>query len=156
MDLQEFSFRVRALERKLYKTAICILNNDQDAADCVQEALLKAWKSLDKLKNEAYFDTWLTRILINECKMQIRLKKRQREDALIDSIPAPERSENEIERALHALEEKYRLPIVLYHINGYSIEETAKISGVPVGTIKTRLSRGRMKLKALLESEVEK
>ncbi len=156
MNLHEFSFRVRALETKLYKTAVCIVKNDADAADCVQEALLKAWKSLNKLKNEAYFDTWLTRILINECKMLIRSGRRRMEDTLTDSVPAPERAENEIERALNLLDEKYRLPIVLYHINGYSLDETAKILNAPAGTIKTRLSRGRTKLKALLESEVEK
>lgn len=155
MNLHEFSFRVRALETKMYKTAVCIVKSDADAADCVQEALLKAWKSLNRLKNEEYFDTWLTRILINECRMLIRSRNRQREEALTDSIPAPERQENDIERALSTLAEKYRLPIVLYHINGYSLDETAKILNAPAGTIKTRLSRGRMKLRALLESEVE-
>lgn len=155
MDLHDFSFRVRALETKLYKTAVCIVRNDADAADCAQEALLNAWKSLNKLKNEAYFDTWLTRILINECKMLIRSRQKAREDHLTDSLPAPEKDENELERGLNALDEKYRLPIVLYHINGYSLDETAKILHTPPGTIKTRLSRGRMKLKALLESEVK-
>ena len=155
MQLHEFSFRVRALERRLYKTAICILKNEADACDAVQEALLKAWKSLNKLKNEAYFDTWLTRILINECKLLIRIKHNKREDVLTESLPAPEGAENDIESALNAIEEKYRVPLVLYHINGYSVEETARILNVPAGTIKTRLSRGRTKLKALLESEVE-
>lgn len=155
MNLQEFSFRVRALETKLYKTAVCILKNDQDAADCVQEALLSAWKSLPRLKNEAYFDTWLTRILINECKMLIRSGRNRQAEALNDSICAPERTVTDVERALDALEEKYRLPIVLFHINGYNAEETARILKKPVGTIKTQLSRGRKKLKALLESEVE-
>lgn len=153
MDLSEFSFRVRALERKLYKTAICILKNDMDACDAVQNALLKAWENLNKLKNEEFFDTWLTRILINECKMLIRTVSKYREDELTDAVPAPEGAENEIESALNAIEEKYRVPLVLYHINGYSVEETACILNVPAGTIKTRLSRGRTKLKALLESE---
>ncbi len=153
MDLSEFSFRVRALERKLYKTAVCILKNDMDACDAVQNALLKAWKNLNKLKNEEFFDTWLTRILINECKMLIRTVSKYREDELTDAVPAPEGTENEIESALNAIEEKYRVPLVLYHINGYSVEETARILNVPAGTIKTRLSRGRTKLKALLESE---
>ena len=156
MNLSEFSDRVRALEAKLYKTAICIVKSDADAADCMQEALLKAWKNLLTLKNEAYFDTWLTRILINECKMLIRFKKRTQTDTLTNYIPAPEKAENEIEQSLNALNEKYRLPLVLYHINGYSLDETAQILHAPPGTIKARLSRGRKKLKALLESEVEK
>ncbi len=156
MELHEFSFRVRALEKKLYKTAICILKNDADAADCVQEALLKAWKSLPRLKNEAYFDTWLTRILINECKMLIRSGKSRLTEVLTESIPAPDHEIREIESALEALDEKYRLPIVLYHVNGYSLEETALILRKPLSTIKTQLVRGRKKLKTLLESEVGK
>lgn len=155
MELHEFSSRVRALEKKLYKTAVCILKNDSDAADCVQEALLHAWKSLTRLKNEAYFDAWLTRILINECKMLIRSGKSRQEGELTENIPAPDSETNEIESALNALDEKYRLPIVLYHVNGYSVEETARILKKPLSTVKTQLSRGRKKLKALLESEVE-
>ena len=155
MELHEFSSRVRALEKKLYKTAVCILRNDADAADCVQEALLHAWKSLPRLKNEAYFDTWLTRILINECKMLIRSGKSHRTGELTENIPAPDPENAEIEIALGALEEKYRLPIVLYHVNGYSLDETALILKRPPGTVKSQLSRGRKKLKALLESEVE-
>lgn len=155
MELHEFSSRVRALEKKLYKTAVCILKNDADAADCVQEALLHAWKSLTRLKNEAHFETWLTRILINECKMLIRSGKNRPTEILTESIPAPDQETREIESALEALDEKYRLPIVLYHVNGMSIEETALILKKPISTIKTQLSRGRKKLQALLESEVE-
>lgn len=156
MELHEFSSRVRALEKKLYKTAVCILRNDADAADCVQEALLHAWKSLPRLKNEAYFDTWLTRILINECKMLIRSGKSGPTEVLTESIPAPDHETREIESALEALDEKYRLPIVLYHVNGFSLEETALILKKPLSTIKTQLVRGRKKLKTLLESEVGK
>lgn len=155
MTLDEFSLRVRALEKSLYKTAICIVKNDHDAADCVQEALLSAWKNLKSLKNEAYFETWLTRIMINQCKILIRSEKKQKSEALSDIMPAPDRHETGIEYALRQLDEKYRLPIVLHYINGFDVSEIAAILRQPSGTVKTHLLRGRSALRKLLESEVE-
>ena len=66
MDELTFTQTVRRLEPRLYRTAMSLLWHDQDAADALQECILKAWTKRHTLKVEAYFDTWLTRILINE------------------------------------------------------------------------------------------
>ena len=75
MDEQEFSRRVMQSRDKLFRIAYTLLHNEQDCADALQEALLRAWQNLSRLREERYFDTWLVRILINECK---RLRARRR------------------------------------------------------------------------------
>lgn len=154
MDIPEYTSRVRALEAKLYRTAKCILKNDTDAADAVQEALLSAWRGLASLRNEAYFETWLMRIVINECKKLIKKRDRRSEEPLPPVLTAPDEPETDLYACLMRLDEKYRLPIVLYHIQGYDIESIGRILSLPSGTVKTRLSRGREKLKSLIGQEV--
>ena len=67
MDKQEFADRVHAMQERLYRLAYGQLREEQDRRDAVQEAILKAWQSRERLRDEAYFETWLVRILINEC-----------------------------------------------------------------------------------------
>ena len=67
MDKQEFSRRVLAVEGRLYRISCGMLREPQDRLDAVQEAVLKAWQNLGRLRREEFFETWLTRILINEC-----------------------------------------------------------------------------------------
>ena len=76
MNDQEFTMRVRLMERKLYRIAHAILWNDADCADAIQEAVFKGWMKRSGLREERYFETWLVRILINECKNIIRRQKR--------------------------------------------------------------------------------
>ena len=84
LDEAEFIERAMKIRRRLYCAAYSILWNDADCLDAMQEAAAKAWMGLSRLRNEAYFETWLTRILINECKALVR--KRRDESALTDEI----------------------------------------------------------------------
>lgn len=68
MEEAQFTQRVTAARDKLFRIAYTILHDEQDCADALQEALLRAWKNLPRLSEEQYFDTWLVRILINESK----------------------------------------------------------------------------------------
>lgn len=78
MDERAFEQRVLELEPRLYRTACAILWNDADAADALQECLLKAWRKRGSLKEEACFNSWITRILINECHtLRYRLRRPQ-------------------------------------------------------------------------------
>ncbi|MBQ5769908.1 MAG: sigma-70 family RNA polymerase sigma factor [Clostridia bacterium] len=155
MDAHEYTSRVRAIETKLYRCAKCILKNDTDAADAVQEALLSAWRNLSSLRNEEYFETWLIRIVINECKRLIKKKNLLREEALSPTLTAPPEEEKNVYTFLMQLDEKYRLPIMLYHIQGYDVQSIARILSLPSGTVKTRLARGRERLKKLIGQEAE-
>ena len=76
MDKQTFSDEVRRMERSLYRVAMSYTGNAPDAADAVQEALLRAWNRRGTLRDEQYFGTWLMRILINESKTLLRRRRR--------------------------------------------------------------------------------
>ena len=76
MDKQTFSEAVQRMERSLYRVAMSYTGNVSDAADVVQEALLRAWNRRDTLRDERYFDTWLMRVVINESKTLLRRRRR--------------------------------------------------------------------------------
>ena len=157
MEKTEFADKVKECEKTLYRTAKCILGNDSYCEDAVANAILAAWQSLDGLKNGNYFRTWLTRILINECKMYKRKYGRllPYDEEIAENIPSDESGDDYAERyavrkAVDSLDEGLRLAVVLYYIEGYNVEETAQMTGVPCGTVKSRLSRARKKLKEYL------
>ena len=152
MDKQEFSRRVLAVEGRLYRISCGMLHEPQDRMDAVQEAVLKAWQNLHRLRREEYFETWLTRILINECH---NIQNARRRSAPMDELPEcaapPEDGNRALQDALASLDEALRLPLLLCYMEGYRVREIAKILCIPEGTVKSRIARGKSKLKALLE-----
>ena len=148
----DFIQRVRACERRLYRVARTMLPQECDCEDAVQEALLRAWDRRETLRQEAYFDTWLIRILINQCKTFYR--RRPPEPAeLTEDIPQVTSEETPLLEALMALPRKERVALELHYIEGYSVAETARILRLPEGTVKWRLKRGRELLKQSLNRE---
>ena len=148
----DFIQRVRACERRLYRVARTMLPQEPDCEDAVQEALLRAWDRLDTLHQEAYFETWLIRILINQCKTFYR--RRPPEPAeLTEDIPQVASEGTPLLDALMALPRKPRVALELHYIEGYSVAETARILRLPEGTVKWRLKRGRELLKESLNRE---
>ncbi|MGI6671735.1 MAG: RNA polymerase sigma factor [Christensenellales bacterium] len=156
MDEQYFTAEVKARERSLYRIAISYMHSDADAADAVQDALLKAWEKRHTLRELAYFGTWLTRILINVCKSHLRA--RPRAVALVDIPDAGVQDMAEhnlvLKEALDTLDLKYRIPLLLHYLDGYPIKEVAHIMRLPVGTVKSRLSRARKLMQDRLNQEV--
>ncbi|MDI9520511.1 MAG: RNA polymerase sigma factor [Bacillota bacterium] len=151
MDKAFFTQKVREKERSLYRIAVSYLKNDAEAADAVQDALLTAWEKRNTLRQTEYFGTWLTRILINRCKQQLR--KRRPTAELSEQTPAgmPDTEAGlALRMALEELDPSYRIPLLLYHLDGYSVAEISRILLLPQGTVKSRLSRARAKLKNLL------
>ena len=115
MDKAEFTAAVLEAEPALYRVAKAMLRSEQDCADAAQQAILRAWEQLDTLRRPKYFKTWLTRILINECRAILRLRQRlapyKQEQA--ECIPAPAADDHsDLYEALLSLDEKYRLPVV--------------------------------------------
>lgn len=148
----DFIQRVRACERRLYRIARTMLPQECGCEDAVQEALLRAWDRRETLRQEAYFDTWLIRILINQCKTFYR--RRPPEPAeLTEDIPQVTSEETPLLEALMALPRKERVTLELHYIEGYSVAETARILRLPEGTVKWRLKRGRELLKQSLNRE---
>lgn len=156
MDKDEFSKKVLEAEQTLYRVSKSILINDMDCEDAVQEAVLKAYSKRNSLKEEKYFKTWLTRILINECYQLLRTKRQvlSYEDCFQEEH-AETNQYSELYDAILKLDIKHRMPIILHYIEGYSVNEIAKLFRVPAGTVKSRLSKGRKQLKKLLNDEVE-
>lgn len=151
-DERAFAELVRASERTLYAAARAILKSDQDAQDCVQEAILKGWRKLGTLRDESLFRTWLTRITVTTAINMTR--KRGRGAPLLADVPAKGERRNErldVRRAIEALDRKSRVCTVLYYFEDMSVDEIARVLGVRAGTVKSRLFRARGKLRGALE-----
>ena len=146
-DPDAFTELMNLYMKDMYRTAIAILMNDADAADAVQETILTCWERLSSLRDNKFFKTWMTRILINKCH-DIRNQRIETVDiSEHEELAFHEVESNlEIKEALEKLDEKYRLPIVMFYSDGYNTKEIAAILNVPVSTIQTRLSRGRAQL----------
>lgn len=151
MNKQEFTNRVLAMENRLYRISCGLLESHQDRLDAVQEAVLKAWVNQGRLREEKYFETWLTRILINEChNIQFARGRIVPMETLPESSAPPGRNEA-LAEAMRTLNVELRLPVLLHYMEGYKTREIAQILRIPEGTVKTRLSRAKRKLKGLLE-----
>lgn len=141
--------------KDMYRVAISILHNDEDAADAIQDTILACWEKIQTLKEDKFFKTWMTRILINKC-FDIR-------NVSINMVTYEENEEAvscdeynvELKEALAALDEKYRIPMMFFYGQGYRIKEIAQMLHIPVSTIQTRLARGREQLARYYEMERE-
>lgn len=152
MDREEFTRAVLEYESTLYRVAKSMLGSEADCADAAQNALLRAWEKQHTLRDTAYFKTWLTRILINECRAMLRQRARfvPLEEEAAEGEIAPERDSGLYE-AVMGLDVKYRVPFVLYYIEGFRTREIASMLKLPEGTVKTRLRRAREILRTELE-----
>lgn len=148
MDKETFTVLVQRQQRQLYRIAVSYTASSADAEDAVQEALLRAWNRRQTLRDTAYFSTWLNRILINECKTLLRKRKRQspRTDLPCISVPPPDERAMLLRAALFSLPEKYRIPLTLNLLEGYTLQEIAGLLSLPLGTVKTRIARAKQKL----------
>ena len=153
MDRQFFIASAQAMERSMYCIARSYLRCEADCEDALQNALLRAWEKRSTLREERYFRTWLTRILINSCKETLRRQRRESPSADFPEAAAPQGGDPALWESLRALDEKYRIIVVLHYRDGYSVREIASILRVPESTVKTRLFRARQQLKSLLERE---
>lgn len=151
-DEQAFARLVFCCRGTLFAAARAILRSDQDAQDCVQEAVFRGWQKLSTLREPQYFKTWLTRIVISTAINQS--KKRRPTLPLPEALPGKRVHTDErldIRRAIEALDEKTRVVTVLYYFEDMPVEEIAKAVGTLPGTVKSRLFRARERLRDVLE-----
>jgi RNA polymerase sigma-70 factor, ECF subfamily len=151
---------------RLARTAAAILGQDADAADAVQEALIRAWQGLPGLRDPDQFDPWLTRIVVNACRTALsrRSRVRIREINLDPDDPTERHSPAggpgpdavlarlELESAFNRLSPDERTILVLHHLDGRSIEQIALVLAIPAGTAKSRLFSARRALERALGS----
>ena len=161
LDKSTYTKLVLSAESTLYRVAKTILMNDKDCEDAVQEAILKSYEKRNTLREEKFFQTWLVRILINECyaiqrKARPAVPYEEYMDGMDEKaaeIETEAADYSELYQALYELPEAIRITVVLYYVEGYALKEIKKILDIPEGTVKSRLSKGRKLLKSKLESK---
>lgn len=174
-DVPSFNQLVRSYQTTVYHTAFRVLGDSEAAADAVQDAFVSAFKHIKGYRGGS-FKAWLLRIVTNSCYDQLRAKQRK-PTASLDALlldpdnPAPglgesgdespsdhaERQElaTTIERGLQTMPLDQRTTVVLSDIQGFAYDEIAQITGTNVGTVKSRLSRGRAHLREFLLAQEE-
>lgn len=146
-DKDAFTELMQRHMKDMYRTAIAILMNEEDAADALQETILACWEKLYTLKRPEFFKTWMIRILINHCYNIIRGNAAYE---TMESYEEPAKYDEynlELKEAYHSVDERYRLPVELYYSQGFKMREIADMLSLPLNTVKTRIARGRMQLK---------
>ena len=152
---EEFVRLVREHSRSMFRAARALLDSDAAAEDAMGEAVLLAWQSFPRLREPAAAKSWLLRICVN-CACGQR-RKTGREVALegLEERVAPERDEERsyLWDAVRALPEDQRLAVLLYYYEDMPVAEIARTLGIAQGTVKSRLGRGRDRLRQMLREE---
>ena len=153
MKADEFANRAGRVKPKLYRTALLYLGSGSLAKDTVDEAEYKAFVSLKKLRQPEYFETWLTRILINECKKALRRQKREVPYEAWQEKSAEDFDALPLKEAIRKLPEELKTVVILRYFSGYTVVETAQSLDIPQGTVATRQRRALQLLKLELSDE---
>ncbi len=170
-DAAAFSELVTQYERKIFRLAKHITQNDEDAEDVLQETFLKAYSHLDSFQGQSKFYTWIVRIAVNEALMKLRKRKSSRtvsldeptdtgEDTMVreiavwDEDPEQKYSRDELreilDKAVESLKPAFRTVFVLRDIEELSTEETASALDISIPAVKSRLLRARLQLREKL------
>ena len=162
-DAQAFERLVTPHEQMIWRVCWHYTRHQEDAADCMQEAMLKAWRAIGSYRGECALSSWLYRIASTVCldflRKQKRLPETESADELadsgympVDSSPTPDEaviraeSKAQMQEAIDALPAEMRTVLILYALQGMPYEEIAETMQTSVGTVKSRLNRARQKL----------
>ena len=170
-ELDAFEELVATFERPVFALCYRILGDAEEARDAAQETFLKVYRGLGSFRGESGLKTWIYRIAVNQAMNQQRWWRRRRRDETIslditrgqsdttigDSLPGPGRSpeaqaisnerELQVMRALDEIKQEYRIALILREIEELSYEEIAETLGISIGTVKSRIARGREELR---------
>lgn len=144
---------VKAHSNSMFRAAYAVLKNRSDAEDAVQEAFIRLIEKQPGFSDDEHARAWLLRVTINLSKNMLKASWRKNEPEIQEASYA-ENEPDEVLFCVMKLEENYRTVIHLYYYEGYSIKEIASILKLPSATVRTRLKRGRAKLKKMLEGDV--
>ena len=165
-DQKAFEELVMRYEDKVYSLCYRMCNDREEARDLAQEAFVKAWRGLAQYKADAAFSTWLYRLTSNVCIDYLRKKKKrtllflcgeeEQTPDIPDPAPTPEahflakQKQEAVRQAMDQLEEEFRIVLTLRAMEEHNYDEIARILNIKVGTVKSRISRGREKLRKIL------
>jgi len=171
-DLEAFDRLVGAHQNKIFNLCLWFLHDYDEASDAAQESFIRAFRHIKSFRGDCTFSSWLHRIALNVCR-DIAAKKKtaprdftsmETEEGEFDPVfegesPTDTLVHNEriaaVRTALGTLPENHRTPLILFDLQGHSYEECAAILKLPMGTIKSRLSRARIALKEALMPQRE-
>jgi RNA polymerase sigma-70 factor (ECF subfamily) len=156
-----FTELMRRHEDRIFSVAMRMTGNRADALDATQETFIQAFRKAARFRGDSAFGTWLWRIGINACNDILRKRKRvpqPEEDPAVEepiegspSVDDAVATRLELKDALAILSTDYREAVVMHDLGGIPYEEIATLTGVSIGTVKSRISRGRKRLAHLLE-----
>jgi RNA polymerase sigma-70 factor (ECF subfamily) len=166
-DARAFEMLMEARFSRLSRLALSITANEADARDALQEACLRAWRELPRLRERTRFDAWLWRIVLNSCRSLVRDRRRVQvhEIAIVDDSSVDHRGRSDsgpgealserdlIRRAFQRIDADKREILVLHHVEDRPVSDIADILGIPVGTARWRLHAARRALERALEVE---
>lgn len=175
-DFKALEELIRKIQRDVYATLTYMLNNNDRISDLTQEVLLKVAKNIQRLKNPKCFNSWLNQIITNTYYDELRKQKKAPETISIDyeceplnfaiKIDIPDKKSKPIEKcitsecekliksAIRELPEAFRIAIILREFQGLSYEEIAQTTHSSIGTVKSRISRARLKLQEVLKNYI--
>ena len=153
MTREEFAARIEEIRIKLFRTAMIYLGNEQDALEAVDETVYRGLCAVKKLRQPEYFDTWMTRILINECYKMIRRHKREELTETMPEISQEVFDRLPLKDAIGMLPEELRDIVVLRFFGGFTMAETSIILKIPQGTVATRQRKALGLLRLALDEE---
>jgi RNA polymerase sigma-70 factor (ECF subfamily) len=160
--LEELIF---ACEKMVYNISYRFMGNEADAYDMAQESLIKIYRGISTFKGEASLSSWIYRLTVNACMDGLRKRKNtlvSLEYSMESGVPFEDSSKTpeeqvlsleiseDVQKAINCLTEVYKAVIVMRDIDGYSYEEISQILNISVGTVKSRINRGREKLREML------
>ena len=158
-DHRAFEELMRRHEDRVFALAVRMCGDRGDALDATQEAFIRAFRQASKFRGDSAFGTWLYRIAVNCCNDLLR--KRRRVPVPEEDLPEPAGSSSsfeegvaariDLQEALARLNSDYREAVAMFDLGGIPYEEIARLTGVSIGTVKSRISRGRRQLAELLE-----
>lgn len=170
-DVQAFEELMQSHESRVYAIALRMMGNREDAQDCAQEAMVRIYRAMGSFKGQSALATWIYRITMNTCLDELRRRKARKVtslDSLVDNGWSPTdtgdtpeehglrvEKQNALNQAIQSLPDDMRAAIILRDVKGYSYDEIASILDANVGTIKSRISRGREKLREILSKQSE-
>lgn len=156
MTQKEFITRSEAIKSRLYRTAFMYLGGEHDALDALDEAVYRGFRNYRKLRQDSFFETWITRILINVCHDELRRRSREQAVADLPEMPQEHFDTLPLKQAIVALPEELRAVVILRYFSGFTLEETAAALDIPRGTVSSRQKRalGLLRLDLIEEQEV--
>lgn len=144
-DGEAFIQLIQQYELILYRTAKRLGLKDEDIADLLQETVMLAFEKITTLKKGQYFNTWICRILLNNCYRFMKRNKplAELDETVLNHLSHHEFLSLELDDALNSLDDNHRIALTLYYVNGFTTKEISEFLHEPEGTIKSRISRAK-------------